>query len=699
MASLQLWSDPQRVLDHGQHLEVLAGRCQPFGASCPPGCDKTGPGSLINFALFSRSARAASLLIFAAESAELVLELKLDPRMNRTGDVWHAELKGLARPVRYAWKLDGRLCVDPWALSMEKCRQGEQAVYHAWYPVPPAGDRSYPARRLPLQDLVIYELHLRGFTRHESSGVSQPGTYKGLIEKIPYLKDLGVGAVELMPVHEYDHEAGIFRNPDTGEKLGNFWGYDPVGLFAPARRYAAGKEHHAAVCEFREMVAAFHQAGIEVLLDVVLNHTGEGSKAGPALHFRVMDERIWYINDEQGNYLDFTGCGNTLNCNHPVVREYVIQCLRSWVTEFGVDGFRFDLASVLGRSRDGHVLPNSPVLEQITLDPVLAGCRLIAEAWDAAGLYQVGHFDAGLPREDSDNRLGGAWAEWNGRYRDDLRRIVRGDAGMSAAAATRLAGSSDLFQWNGRGPAHSLNFITCHDGFTLADLVSYNQKHNRANGEESRDGLNDNLSWNCGVEGPTPDPVVLELRCRQQRNLLAMLFLSQGTPMLLAGDEFGRSQQGNNNAWCQDNELGWVDWSLLEKNSSLHAFTRALIALRQQHDCLRHERFLESHDVSWHQLDGSPASFSQSARTLVMRLKGVGMIGSQPAPDLCLAFNFSDQAAALQLDAFKGSGEWRILIDTRCDTLPELDLDSAGKRTGLLELLPRSLVLLADVTR
>jgi len=620
-----------------------------------------------------------------------MIELQLDPVTNRTGQVWHVEVEGLAWPVRYAWQVDGHELADPWSRALMRHQDGARMAFHAFFPLPEFQWRHTRPPRRPLQDLVIYELHVKGFTAHPGSGVEHPGTYAGLAQRLPYLRDLGITAVELMPVHAFDPLANVFINPRTGEGLRNYWGYDPVGLLAPAAHYAHGGHPLDAVAEFRAMVDACHGAGMEVILDVVLNHTGEGSARGPRLNFRGLDDAIWYMHGVDGGYLDFTGCGNTFNCNHPVVRDYILTCLRSWVTEFGVDGFRFDLAAVMGRDPEGRVLVSPPVLEQITLDPVLAGTRLIAEAWDAAGLYQVGSFDEGL-RGAQASRPGGGWAQWNGRYRDDMRRLLRGDAGMSGAAASRLCGSSDLFQWNGRGPAHSLNFITCHDGFTLADLVSFNGKHNEENGEQNRDGLNENLSWNCGAEGPTGDATVLDLRARQQRNALTLLFLSQGTPMLLMGDELGRSQRGNNNAWCQDSELSWLDWSLLEQGADLHAFVKRLIALRAAHASLRRDRFLTDEDIQWHgQRPGQP-DFGPHARCLAWLLKGV-----QPGDaHLYAALNTSDTALAFELPTARPGLEWRLVLDTHSAQSPQLAPDPT-RGVGAMRLVePRSVVVLVE---
>ena len=557
--------------------------CVDRGTALPLGATLVEDG--INFAVFSKHATHAWLSLFRPGSEEPFHEIALDAAANRTGHIWHIWISGLPRDVLYAWRMDMRpnpnpaihrfdpavYLLDPYAKVLAG---GEQ------WGVPSQRRCGIPRDRFdwlgdqplntPLAETVIYELHVRAYTRHPSSGVSAPGTYLGLAEKIPYLKELGVTAVELMPVYEFEEADTDRFNPMTGERLFNLWGYHPIGFFAPNSTYGSRAEPGAAVTEFKEMVRAFHDAGIEVILDVVFNHTAEGDERGPTLSFRGLDNSVYYLLDANGRYLNFSGCGNTLNCNHPVVRTLIGDCLHYWVMEMHVDGFRFDLASILGRGKTGEPLPDPPLLERLAYDPVLANTKLIAEAWDAAGLYQVGTFPAW-----------GRWAEWNGHYRDDVRRFVRSDAGLVPVLAERLKGSPDLYARSGRQAQHSINFVTCHDGFTLADLVSYNQKHNEANGEDNRDGANENFSWNCGAEGPTDDPEILALRRRQARNFLILLFSSGGVPMLLAGDEFGRTQHGNNNAYCQDNEIGWVDWRLAEANRGLLEFVRRLIAFRR----------------------------------------------------------------------------------------------------------------------
>ncbi len=442
-----------------------------------------------------------------------------------------------------------------------------------------------------------------------------PGTYAGLTEKIGYLKTLGITAVELLPIDEFDENDCHFVNPFTGEKLRNFWGYNPIAFCAPKAAYAHNPEGQAPWEDLGAMVDAFHEAGIEVYLDVVFNHTAEGGEGGPTYNFRGVDNALFYMLDEHGRYLNYSGCGNTFSSDHPVVRNFLLDCLRNWVVEGAVDGFRFDLASVLGRDRHGNVLVEPPVIKRISEDSLLRDTKLIAEPWDAAGLYQVGTF----PGE-------GRWSDWNGRYRDDVRRFWRGDPGMTSALATRLCGSDDLYR--DRGPLHSINYICCHDGFTLSDLVSYNHKHNEANGEGNRDGSDANWSWNCGVEGPTDDRAVLQVRRRQVRNLMATLMLSQGVPMILGGDEFLRTQQGNNNAWCQDNadQLGRLD--ALRAQRRLPPLRADDDRLRRAHPVLRRRTFFTGErggqppEIVWHGVEPAKPDFSFDSRSLAFALDG-----------------------------------------------------------------------------
>ena len=679
-------------------FRVRRGHPLPYGASAR----REG----VNFSVFSRHATAVTLVLFVPGDEEPVLELPLDPRYNKTGEAWHVLVEGLDPGIEYGFRADredndapqvlrfdrGKILIDPYSKAV--------AGLERWGEVAAAKGRLERLRSrvvdeefdwghehplaVPLADSVIYELHVRGFTRHPSSGVRHPGTFRGLVEKIPYLRDLGVTAVELMPVTEFEEGDNPRTNLLTGEPLRNFWGYQPVSFFAPKASYAANGAPGEAVREFKAMVKAFHEAEIEVILDIVFNHTGEGDERGATFCWRGLDNPTYYILEPgSGKYLNYSGCGNTLNCNHPVVRFQILSALRYWVTEMHVDGFRFDLASILGRGRDGEVLPNPPLLEAIAADPVMADVKLIAEAWDAAGLYQVGSFPSW-----------GRWAEWNARFRDEVRRFVKSDPGLTKLLATRLAGSPDLYRGSERAPWHSINFLTSHDGFTLADLVSYNDKHNWANGEGNTDGHPENLSWNCGEEGPSSNGEVLTLRARQQRNFLTLLFLSQGVPMLQAGDELGRTQGGNNNAYCQDNEVSWVDWSLLERNAPLLRFTQRLVRFRKAHPSLRRRTFLDDEPtpaVAWHGVKLGKPDWTSESRTLGMHL----LAGADEA--IYLVANAHWEPRAFELPKLSAGKSWRRFVDTSLppgkDALePGAEVPVAAGRT--YPAGPRSVVVL-----
>ena len=527
--------------------------------------------------------------------------------------------------------------------------------------------------RHPWSEIVIYETHVRGLTIHPSSGVTHSGSYAGLIERIPYLNELGITAVELMPVQEF-RECEL--NQHTDAPLRNYWGYNPVALFAPKASYASSKSPGSASSEFKTMVRELHKAGIEVILDVVFNHTAEGDENGPTISFRGLDNVVYYILEpDKHHYIDFTGCGNTLNCNHPVVRALIVDCLRHWVINFHIDGFRFDLASILGRDSEGKLMTNPPLLEQIAEDPVLRQIKLIAEAWDLGGAFQVGRFP------------GQRWAQWNSCFRDDVRRFWRGNPEMTGTLATRLCGSADLFQSDGESPLSSINFVTCHDGFTLNDLASYARKHNEANGEEDRDGMSENYSENNGVEGPTNDPKIEEIRLRQIKNFLVTLFVSRGVPMLLGGDEFRRTQHGNNNAYCQDNEISWYDWRLAAKNADLVQFVTRLITLRKQHPVLRAERFYSDSDIRWFGIEGGPPEWHG-------RENQIGcLIHEEPKP-LCLLFNGALHPSRFVLPA--STAAWQVIVDTT-KACPE-DIPDRGcgrKLDNNVVLLGRSAMILS----
>ena len=596
-------------------MKYFPGHPLPFGA--------TFFGKYTQFSLFSRHATGVSLQFFRnARDESPEYEIHLDPEYHRTGDVWHVAVRGIKPGALYGYRIDGpydplnghrynrnKLLVDPYARAVTGNFNWSLSDARGYDINSPDADLSFCTidsaggapkcivvedifdwgkdrhPRIPLPDTVIYELHVKGFSVHPSSGSVHPGTFSGIIEKIPYLKKLGITAVELMPIHEFDEDELITRNPLTGEKLKNFWGYNTINFFAPRSRYSASGALGQQVREFKQMVKALHRENIEIILDVVFNHTAEGNELGPTICFRGIDNSIYYMLEDRRYYKNYTGCGNTMNCNHPIVHNFIMDCLIYWVLEMHVDGFRFDLASVLGRDKDGKVLKNPPLLDSISENPVLRDTKIIAEAWDAAGLYQVGSFP------------GERWAEWNGRYRDDVRAFWRGDKGCVAGLATRVSGSSDLYEHAGKRPFHSINFVTCHDGFTLNDLVSYDRKHNRANGEESRDGTNDNISSNYGVEGSTDDPEINLIREQQMKNFLVTLMLSQGVPMLLAGDEFKRTQQGNNNAYCQDNEISWLNWEYAENNGAFLDFVIRLIRFRKDHPVFRRGHFFQGKDM------------------------------------------------------------------------------------------------------
>ncbi|MBV8585002.1 MAG: glycogen debranching enzyme, partial [Verrucomicrobia bacterium] len=538
-----------------------------------------------------------------------------------------------------------------------------------------------------LEGAIIYELHIGSFTKHRSAGVQYPGTFRGLKEKIPYLQKLGVTHVELLPVMAFDVQDVPPAVASRG--LSNFWGYSTHSFFSPHPHYCIAPERGTHQSEFRDLVDSLHDAGLRVLLDVVLNHTAEGGAAGTVINFKGLAREAFYQLDpaDRSRYLDFSGCGNTVNCNHPVVTRFLVNCLEWWVEEMGVDGFRFDLASVFARGEDGQPLANPPFPWSIELSRTLARLPLIAEAWDAGGLYQVGNFP------------GLSWTEWNGKYRDVMRRFVRGDRGIIGQVATCLGGSSDLYANEDRLPCNSVNFITCHDGFTLRDLVSYNYKRNEANGEDNRDGNNDNLSWNCGTEGETTDPTIVSLRLRQAKNLIALLMLSRGVPMLLAGDELWRTQQGNNNVWCQDNEISWINWQLTDLNLNLFDFVRGIIAFRRGHPSLVRNAFYTGEkipgrdipDISWFGPHlNQPGWNDPEAQFLAFTIAGL----TTAEPDLHVGLNMSDTVQTMQLPNI-AERTWHEVVDTAdtqsCGIVP---WDRPSKsQTGPCNVQPRSLVV------
>ena len=696
--------------------EVRAGNPLPIG-----GAHQQGKG--VNFVLFSRHATRVRLEFYQeSNDSSPSRVIDFDPVRHRTGDVWHVWVRGVAAGQLYGYRVEGpyspeqghrfnpnKLLLDPYARAIAGVENWDFPAARGYDSSSSKADLSFStgddAGTTPkcvfthdyfdwemdsppkhsASDTVIYETHVRGFTIHASSGVAHPGTFAGLIEKIPYLQDLGVTAIELMPVLEFNENESSRLNPITGERLKNYWGYNHVAFFAPKQSYCIGGPHGLQIHEFRQMVKAFHRAGIEVILDIVLNHTAEGDELGPTISLRGLENSVFYMLQENGPryYKDFSGVGNTLNANHPVVREFVRNVLRYWVMHMHVDGFRFDLASILGRDEHGNILRNAPLLEDIAEDPILRDVKIIAEAWDAGGAYQVGSF--------STRR----WTEWNGRFRDDVRRFWIGDAGMMGSFANRICGSSDLYQGSGKGPASSLNFVTCHDGFTLNDLVSYQQKHNDENGEYNRDGTDANYSDNCGVEGLSQDPTVTNMRNRQIKNFLLTLFISRGIPMLLGGDEFRRTQRGNNNAYCQDNDVSWFDWSLLEKHKEIHRFARGMSAFRRAHPVLRREEFYTDADIKWFAPNGATPDWAdQRQKSFACLVLG------QSEQDLFLLFSADTRPVEFSIPSLPAGKIWRLAVDTS-RTAPD-DLFDSGKEPSLqgqigFRLEPRSsAILLTD---
>ncbi len=653
------------------------------GLSLPFGMSEQA--SYVNFALYARHADSVTLVIAFDQQItphSSTMEIVLDETVNRTGDIWHIGLEFKNRVLRYGYRVDGtdkssegilffpdRVLLDPFCTRLLPRPWGAVSYYGKEPLCLPAKNDEFDWQEdrppaTPAAETIIYELHVRGFTRHDSSGVSAPGTYLGVIEKIPYLKELGITAVELLPVQEWDETDNKFFHPESGERLLNYWGYNPLSFFALKSGLAAVGTNH--IDEFKAMVRSLHQAGIEVILDIVFNHTGESDLDGNTSVFRGIDNATYYMIDAlTGDYHNFTGCGNSVDCNRPVVRHLILEALRYLVSEMHIDGFRFDLASIFSRGSNGEILENAPLINLIAEDPLLQNTKIIAEAWDAAGLYQVGSFSSN-PR----------WAEWNGRYRDDIRKFMAGYPDTIRDLATRIAGSSDLYQSSGRSPLNSVNFITCHDGFTLYDLVSYNEKSNLANGEQNRDGEKNNFSWNSGNEGDPCPGETADLRGRRMRTFTALLLLSQGMPMITAGDEFGRTQRGNNNCWCHDNDLSWLDWSLARQNQGLLRFFQECIALRKRYPIFRREDFFEpavagqsqvQPEITWQSLVPGQPDWSADCRTLAFLLRG-SHLSDTTASDFYIMVNGSQTAAAEfivpDLPSPSGTCTWRFIIDT-----------------------------------
>jgi len=675
------------------------GKSFPLGATLVPG------GA--NFSVFSKYSAGVQLLLFdGADASKPSRVIDLDPRTNRTYHYWHVFVPGITVGQIYAYRVAGpfdpkrglrfdaaKVLLDPYGKCIarpaghnrEAARQpGDNTATALKSVVVDTGSYNWegdePLGR-PFAKTIIYEMHVGGFTRHPSSGIvpSKRGTYAGLINKIPYLRDLGVSAVELLPVFAFDEQ-------DGPPGLGNYWGYQPISFFAPHDGYSSRSDPLGALDEFRDMVKALHRAGIEVILDVVYNHTTEGKEDGPTLCFRGLSNENYYIlMEDKSRYADYTGCGNTLNANEPIVRRLILDSLRYWVSEMHVDGFRFDLASILSRDQQGRPMSSPPVLWDIESDPVLANVKLIAEAWDAAGLYQVGSF------------VGDSWKEWNGRFRDDIRSFLKGDDGAVRSLAFRLTGSPDVFQREEREAEQSINFVSCHDGFTLNDLVSFNVKHNEANGEGNRDGADHNLSWNCGVEGASADPEVERLRNRQVKSFLTLTLLAIGTPMLLMGDEVRRSQAGNNNAYCQNNEISWFDWTLVENNADILRFVKELIALRMNRDLpverldMTLNELLRRQPIQWHGIRLNAPDWSHQSHTLAAT---VLLLGYRSL--LHLIANAYWEPLEFEVPPLEGQKSWRRCVDTYLDPPDDIRRweDAQILQGSACRVQPRSVVIL-----
>jgi len=684
------------------------------GYPLPLGVHLHDDGAL--FAIFSRNATAVSLLLFASAGDLAPYQtIELDPMYNRTGDIWHVWVEGVSAGQPYAYRVDGpyspheghrfnshKLVLDPYATALSRYPAWDFLKAKGYDVTSPLGALSLSTTddgdsvprcivtgnrfdwqddvppRTSWSDTVIYETHVKGFTIHPSSGVKYPGTFEGVIEKIPYLKELGITAVELLPIQEFNEREINTANPLTGQSLVNYWGYSTVSFFAPKAAYAGDGIGGGQVAKFKEMVRELHRAGIEVIIDVVFNHTAEGNETGPTISFRSLDNTIYYmLEKDRSQYQNYSGCGNTVNCNHPIVRQFIIDCLTYWVVKMRVDGFRFDLASVMGRDEDGEIMRNPPLLDEIAENPLLREVKLIAEAWDAAGAYQVGSFP------------GHRWSEWNGKYRDDVRLFWRGDPGMVGLFASRISGSADIYQKAGKEPLNSINFVTCHDGFTLRDLVSYNEKHNEANGEEGRDGTNENYSYNYGVEGPSDDPEIERTRTRQTKNFIATLFISRGVPLFLGGDEFGKTQKGNNNAFCQDNETSWYDWRLLRENEEIFRFTREMISFRKRNRVLQELKFYVDADITWRDPEGGQPDWDHGSRSLAAVIHG--------DRELFVMFHADFDEKDFLLPPLARNKRWHCAVDTS-KPAPH-DISPAGSeepiiRQGTYTLPSRSMAIL-----
>ena len=685
-----------RPLDTIAGFQVRPGFFRFFGATIIPGG--------VNFTIQSHGATSCELLLYHREAEEPFAVLAF-PDNYKIGFVYSMIVFGLdIEEFEYAYRLDGpydeakglrfdksKVLLDPYARAVTgQSRWGcKNDLAHGYRARVVHNNFDWGLERQPqtaMEDLIIYELHVRGFTKSPSSQVDCPGTFHGLMEKIPYLKELGVNAVELMPVFEFD-EMRDARLIDDRQLL-DYWGYNPVSFFAPNTSYASKKEYNQEGLELKKLIKALHDNGIDVILDVVFNHTAEGNEQGPCFSFKGFDNNIYYLLTPDGHYYNFSGCGNTLNCNHPVVQQLILDCLRYWVTDYRIDGFRFDLASILGRNEDGSPMNQPPLLRSLAFDPVLGNVKLIAEAWDAGGLYQVGSFPSWK-----------RWAEWNGRYRDDMRRFLKGDPHMAALAGRRIMGSYDLYDPVYRGGNASVNFLTCHDGFSLCDLYSYNEKHNEANGWGNTDGNNDNLSWNCGWEGTTDNPEVLALRRKMIKNACAVLLCSRGTPMFLSGDEFADTRFGNNNPYCQDNPISWLDWTLLKTNADIFSFFRYMIQFRKSHPAISRDlepSYLGFPSMSSHGL--IPWTLPETEDSYAVCVLFAGYDEKAGKEDLVyLAVNAYWQAQELTLPSLPAHYTWKVAVNTGDKRQQFFSAEEMPEAKDKILLGERSVIVLTGV--
>jgi glycogen operon protein len=688
-----------------KEYKLSAGNQHPLGATP----DENG----VNFSLYSENAEGVDLLLFDEHDDAIPFQIiSFDDVTNRTFHFWHVFVEGLKPGVHYNFRVYGpnephnghrfnpnKVLLDPYGKGMTTtlferggATQDTDNTHNALRSVVvDSKDYDWEGDKplnLPIQDSVIYEMHVGGFTRNKNSKVKNPGTFSGVIEKIPYLKELGVTAIELLPVFSFDDKTDIGSTPD-GEKLFNYWGYSTISFFAPHSGYCIEPESGNHLKEFRDMVKALHKAGIEIILDVVFNHTDEGNHQGPYFNFKGIDNSVYYflVPNSRDFYFDYSGCGNTIKANHPAVEKFVLDCLKFWVEEMHVDGFRFDEGSILSRGEEGEPMLHPPLIWNMELDAAFDNIKLIAEAWDAAGLYQIGSFP------------GYRWSEWNGKYRDTIRRFAKGDGGILGDVATRIAGSADLYQHTRHKPTNSINFINCHDGFTMMDLVSYNQKQNELNGEHNNDGIDDNMSWNSGIEGIANDDYIINFRKQRIKNFAAILMLSTGVPMLLSGDEVGKSQYGNNNAYCQNNEIAWFDWDLAKQNSDLLRFWKIMINFRKSHTALRNANFYTGkmnesgiRDIEWHGLEiNSPGWDDQSGKALSFTIASF-----KPAePNIHIMMNMHHEPLEFNIP-HTDKVKWNQFVDT---SLPSpLDILENKKqklvKSGKISVNPYSIVIL-----